>query len=742
MGTSPLTPFEAEFMGTATELLAAGAGDRPPLYTGINGTLLEHAMADGRLSQALFRFVDVLPQLQRLPDPDRAIARHLAAYLDEADAHDWLAQVIRWGARPGLAWLARRQVRALARQFLAEEGRGGLEAVLAQLARVPALATVDAVGEAVLSDAEADAYRDRNLALLDRLAASGAKPHLSLKLTALTPRFDPLDPAGTRSRVFARLAPIVESASRHGATLTVDMEQYELKPLILQLFLDALGTFSDRRWQPAIALQAYLPDTRDDCRQVVDAAQLHARRLGIRLVKGAYWDQEAAWAAQRGWRQPTWKEKAHTDWHYEQLTAFLLDHTDSLKPAIAAHNLRSQAVALTHARRRGLQPDAWEVQMLLGMAEPLRDALAAAGVPLRIYVPVGDAEIGIAYLIRRLLENTASTSILRRTHVEGDDLDTLLAPPAAPPATEHGESYPPAGFHNLPLLDFSRPGEIAAFAAALEAVKARCTPADASAAAYHSRNPARPEEILGGTPITAAPEAEAAIRRARAAFASWSTAPAAGRAAILREAARRITAERRQLAALQVLECAKPWREADGDVAEAVDFLRYYAADMEKLDGWHTTTRFPGEDNRFAYAPRGVAVVISPWNFPLAILAGMSSAALLAGNTVVMKPALPALLTAREYLRILRESGLPADVCQLVVGEAELGAQLVAHADVDLIAFTGSRQVGLAIQQAAHTPQADQSHIKQVVCEMGGKNAIVVDEDADLDEAVAGIIAS
>jgi len=736
------TGFENAVQATARALLAAGAGERPALYTGVNGSLLEHAMADGRLSQALFRFVDVLPRLQGLPDPDRAVAEHLAAYLDEADAHDWLAEVIRWGARPGLAWLARRQVRALARQFLAEEGSGGLETVLAQLATVPALATVDAVGEAVLSEAEADAYRDRNLALLDRLAASGARPHLSLKLTALTPRFDPLDPAGTRSRVFTRLAPIVESASRHGATLTVDMEQYELKPLILRLFLESLDAFTDRRWQPAIALQAYLPDTRDDCRQVLNAAQLHARRLGIRLVKGAYWDQEAAWATQRGWRQPTWKEKAHTDWHYEQLTAFLLDHSDSLKPAIAGHNLRSQAVALTHARRRGLDAGAWEVQMLLGMAEPLRDTLAASDVPLRIYVPVGDAEIGIAYLIRRLLENTASTSILRRTHVDGEDLGTLLAAPAAPPAVVEDEAYPPAGFHNLPLLNFSLPGEVEAFAAALAEVRARGTSTTETTSAYLSRNPAQPEEVLGNTTITTPVEAEAAIQRARAAFVSWSSAPVSGRAAILREAARRITTERRQLAALQVLECAKPWREADADVAEAIDFLRYYASEMEKLDGWQTTTRFPGEDNRFAYAPRGVAVVISPWNFPLAILAGMSAAALVAGNTVVMKPALPALLIAREYLRILHASGLPQDVCQLLAGEAELGAQLVAHPEVNIIAFTGSRQVGLAIQQAAHTPQAGQFHVKQVVCEMGGKNAIVVDEDADLDEAVAGIIAS
>lgn len=745
MGGTPLTPFESEVQATAAELLSAGAGERPALYAGVNGLLLEHAMADPRLSQALFRFVDVLPQLQRLPDVDRAVAKHLAAYLDEADAHDWLAEVIRWGAHPGLAWMARRQVRALARQFLAEEKSGGLEEVLVQLATVPAQTTVDAVGEAVLSEAEADAYRDRNLALLDRLAAANTQPHLSLKLTALTPRFDPLDAKGTRQRVFARLAPIVEKASVLGATLTIDMEQYELKPLILQFFIEALQAFNDPRWHPAIALQAYLPDSSEDCRRVSDAGQHHGRRLGIRLVKGAYWDQEAAWAAQRGWPQPTWCEKTHTDWHYEQLTAFLLDHSDSLKPAIAGHNLRSQAVALTHARRRGLAASAWEVQMLLGMAEPLRDALASSGVPLRIYVPVGDAEIGIAYLIRRLLENTASTSILRRAHIDGEESAALLLAPSAPP--EPVDRYPEPGFRHLPLLDFSRQKERETFALALAEMRSRVESGEAAdaktkEASALSRNPAQPEEILGNTAITSAAEAEIAIARARTAFADWSVAPALGRAAILREVAHRIEAERYRLAALQALECGKPWREADADIAEAVDFLRYYALEMEKLDGWQVTTQFPGEDNRLRYAPRGVAVVIAPWNFPLAILAGMSAAALVAGNTVLMKPALPALLIAREYLRILHESGLPDGVCQLLVGGPELGAQLVAHRDVNLIAFTGSRQVGLAIQQAAHTPQSGQFHVKQVVCEMGGKNAIVVDDDADLDEAVAGIIAS
>jgi len=759
------TPFEAEVRAAAEMLFTRAAGRRPALYRGINGALLARCMADPRLSAALFRFVDTLPQLQRAPRPDKEIARHLAAYLDESGAGGWLARVMRLGARPSLAWIARRQVRALSRHMLAGEGGGELEDLIKRLAVLPARVTVDAVGEAVLSEREADAYLARNLHLLARLRARGAPPtnpslNLSLKLTALSPRFDPLDVDGTRLRVFRRMEPLISAAAECGATLTVDMEQYELKPLILRLFLDLLAAFPDPRWRPAIALQAYLPDTGADLEQVLDAAQRYGRRLGVRLVKGAYRDQEEAWAAQRGWTLPTWREKAHTDWHFEQLTARLLANCDSLHPAIAGHNLRSQAVALAHARRLDLTPTCWEAQMLLGMAEPLRDALAAAGVTVRIYVPVGDPEIGIAYLIRRLLENTDSTSTLRHAYIEGADFDTLLDAPMEPRSTPTPPAAallaqtlpkPGATFSNLPLLDFSEDEERATFDAALAMVRASLPRRQAldlpgcrlpPVAMHTARNPAQPAQVLGEIALAGNDHADAAVRAAAEAFPHWAATPVRARAAILRRTADLIVGERHMLAALEVLEVGKNWREADADVAEAVDFLRYYAGQMEALDGWRPTTRFPGEDNRSAYAPRGVAVVIAPWNFPLAILAGMTSAALVAGNTVLMKPALPALLVAHEFLRLLRAAGLPPEACRVVPGGPEVGARLVAQRAVHIVAFTGSRAVGLDILRSAHTPAPGQTHVKQVVCEMGGKNAIIVDSDADLDEAVAGIVAS
>jgi RHH-type proline utilization regulon transcriptional repressor/proline dehydrogenase/delta 1-pyrroline-5-carboxylate dehydrogenase len=729
--------FEVAVRAIGHSLFAAGAARRPRLFRGLRGALLDRTIADGRLRDGVFRLVDVLPQLNGAGE----VAEHLRAYLAAVPRPGWEGWLLRFVARPSLAWMVRRMVHRLARDFMAEESQRGLARLLVELARVPAVATVDAVGEAVLSGAEADAYLERNLRLLDWLASRG-RPHISVKLTGLSPRFDPLDAAGTRARVAARLAPLLDAAARTRATVTVDMEQRELKDQILDLFLAMVADFPGD-WQPAVAVQAYLPETPDDLARVLACAERQGRRLGVRLVKGAYWDQEQAWAAQRGWPVPTLADKAATDGRYEFLTGWLLERSEILHPAIASHNLRSQSVALAHADRLGLPSDGsrWEAQMLYGMAEPLRDALAVRGVPLRIYVPTGELESGIAYLIRRLLENTASTSILRQAQVDHLDESALLAAPT--PAVLPGPS-PEGGFANVPVLDFSAAGEREQFAAALLALRGQLPRRKArdGNVCFVARNPARPVEELGTVDLVDVAGVDAAVRRARLAFTDWSATPAVERCARLRRAADLIVERRRELAALEVLETAKPWREADADVAEAADFLRYYAGRMEGLAGWRTTIDFPGEANRCAYAARGVAVVIAPWNFPLAILAGMTGAALVAGNCAIMKPALPALLVAHELHDILQAAGVPAEAAQLMPGDAEVGAALVGHADVDLIAFTGSRQVGLRILQAAHTTAPGQRHVKQVVCEMGGKNAIVVDADADLDEAVAGILAS
>jgi RHH-type proline utilization regulon transcriptional repressor/proline dehydrogenase/delta 1-pyrroline-5-carboxylate dehydrogenase len=233
-----------------------------------------------------------------------------------------------------------------------------------------------------------------------------------------------------------------------------------------------------------------------------------------------------------------------------------------------------------------------------------------------------------------------------------------------------------------------------------------------------------------------------AVRSAKAAFPMWRDTPAADRAAILLNCAQALRRRRWELAAWEVCETAKQWREADADVAEAIDYCEYYAREMLRLAGGQHRD-LPGEENAYFYEPRGVVVTIAPWNFPLAILCGMSVAALVAGNTVIMKPAEQSPLIAAKLMEVLHEAGVPRGVVSYLPGVGEeIGPTLVQHPDVAMIAFTGSRAVGLAIeQQAAQTPPG-QEQVKRVVIEMGGKNAIIIDDDADLDEAVHGVVAS
>jgi RHH-type proline utilization regulon transcriptional repressor/proline dehydrogenase/delta 1-pyrroline-5-carboxylate dehydrogenase len=719
---------------------------RPALFgaRGVRGALLERALADDALRTALFQFIDVLPQLDRAG----AIADHFRAYLEGHRLAGAWGRLLALGSHPALAWAVRAAVARTARLFLAEESPAAVGRVIAALARSGAGVTLDAVGEAALTEREADAYVARYRRLLAWQRATGAAPHLSIKLSALDPRFDPLDP-GCERRVLARLAPLMAEVTAAGAALTVDMEQHELKPLVLRVFRALVEAHPGPGWLPGIALQAYLPETESDLDALARWARAARRRLAVRLVKGAYWDTEVALARQRNWPVPVFLDKAATDAHYERLTRGLFERRDALYPAIAGHNLRGLAHAIALAARLGMAREEWEIQMLHGMAEPLARALAGQPVQLRIYVPTGDLVAGIAYLIRRLLENTASTSVLRCIYAEGADLETLLAAPA-PRANE--EAAPARAFVNTPATDFSRESAQERFGQALRQVRSRLgreyplaiPGATEPAAGVHTAvNPARPAEALGQVTLAGRHHAERAVAVAAAAFPAWRDTPVERRIGIVLRAAGLLLARRHELAAWQVLEQGKSWREADADVAEAIDHLRYYAGEMARLDGWRESLDFPGEVNRMRYEPRGVVVVIAPWNFPLAILAGMAGAALVAGNTAILKPAAPALIVAHQFHAILLEAGLPPDVCPLVPGRgAVVGDCLAGHPEVQVIAFTGSREVGLSLLERSGRTAPGQSHVKRVVCEMGGKNAIVVDEDADLDEAVPQVLHS
>jgi RHH-type proline utilization regulon transcriptional repressor/proline dehydrogenase/delta 1-pyrroline-5-carboxylate dehydrogenase len=713
----------------------------PGFYAG-RRSVLKRAIADDRLRDGLFQFIDVLPQLR----DHRMIAAHFHAYLGGFELGGVFGRALRLGEHVWMAPLLKLTVARMARLFMVEEDAAALAETLKTIARLPAAVSLDALGETVLSEAEADVYSARIHTLLAWLAADPAQqPDLSIKLSALTPCFDPIDLDGSVDRVLARLEPICAAAAQAGVSLTLDMENHDSRPLVLAVFRHLA---EQPGIPPGLALQAYRPDAEADLRGLLELTWTPERPLRVRLVKGAYWDSEVALAAQRFWPSPVYTDKAATDASFERLATLLFEAGERVYPMIASHNLRSLAHALALARAGGRAADSWEVQMLHGMADPLAAAVVGEGVRLRIYLPVGDLIGGIAYLIRRLLENTASTSVLRQAYLEEAPPETLLAAPAVPPPTASREP----GFRNMPLVDFSQADMRQAMRTALAQVTEQrgcdyplhSALQSATATRWRdSRNPAGPEQRLGRIEQAEPAHVQQAIRHAVAAFPGWRETAVGGRARLCRAAAQIMARRRFELAAWQVLEVGKAWREADADVAEAIDCWSYYADVAEQLLEWRSTRDFPGETNATRYEALGPTAVIAPWNFPLAILSGMSAAALVCGNPVIMKPATPAQINACLLHGILLEAGFPPAVAQLLPGDgASLGTLLATHPDVAAIAFTGSREVGLELIDLAHRRSPDQRRVKRVVCEMGGKNAIIVDEDADLDEAVTHILAS
>jgi RHH-type proline utilization regulon transcriptional repressor/proline dehydrogenase/delta 1-pyrroline-5-carboxylate dehydrogenase len=352
----------------------------------------------------------------------------------------------------------------------------------------------------------------------------------------------------------------------------------------------------------------------------------------------------------------------------------------------------------------------------------------------------------MAYLIRRLLENTANSSFLRQ-NLEDRPVEDLIAAPRV-----LGQDNPIIpGFPNAPDTDYANEQLRNKASQALTFVKNSLGKTYlplingeyvTTNVQINSVNPCNPQEIVGKVGLIEVEQAEKAIIAAKQAFPAWKRTPVAKRAEILRKAADLMEARRHELSAWICLEVGKVIQQADPEVSEAIDFCRYYASEMERLDLGHNFD-VAGENNRYSYQPRGIALVISPWNFPLAIAVGMTVAALVAGNCTLLKPAETSSVITAKFAEILLEAGIPAGVFQYIPGKgSQVGAHLVSHPDVHLIAFTGSREVGCRIYTDASIVQKGQKHLKRVIAEMGGKNALIVDESADLDQAVVGAVKS
>ncbi len=737
----------------------------------LDDRLMEWTMGDPSVKVQLFRFIDVLPQLAE----PTAVTRHLREYFEEARNHlpPWLRLGLRWMPSNGwagkvLARTARTNAERLARRFIAGSDLTEALTAIARLRQRSLAFTVDLLGEATITEAEAERYQAEYLALIEGLTREvnvwpaielidrdqgGPLPrvNVSIKLSSLYSQFDPIDPEGTSAAVRARLRPILHAARRNRVFVNVDMEQHSYRELTLLIFREVLEENEFRDWADVgIAIQAYHRQSGNDLRELAGWAERRGTPVWVRLIKGAYWDYETVVAAQQGWPVPVFTHKWETDANYEELTSFLMERYSLLRPALGSHNVRSLAFALAKAQELALPPGSYEIQMLYGMAEPLQDALVSLGQRVRIYTPYGKLLPGMAYLVRRLLENTANESFLRASFTEHVPEEQLLMNPLE---KSGGADIPvcPTEFENEPLTDFSREDARRHMQEALTEVGAqlgRSYPlvidgqVVTTEATMDSLNPSHFRQVVGRCGKAAPAQAERAVTAAKTAFPSWRDTPAKARAEFLFQAARLMQDRRFELAAWEVYECGKQWREADADVAESIDYCNYYGREMLRL-AVPRRRNVPGEDNEYFYDPRGVVVVIAPWNFPLAILCGMTAAALVTGNTVIMKPAEQSTVVGAKLMEIFLEIGMPAGVVNYLPGMGEeIGPLLVKHPDVAMIAFTGSRGVGLTINREAADTPAGQDHVKRVLAEMGGKNAIIVDNDADLDEAVHGVAAS
>jgi RHH-type proline utilization regulon transcriptional repressor/proline dehydrogenase/delta 1-pyrroline-5-carboxylate dehydrogenase len=734
----------------------------------------------------LFRFIDVLPVLRTT----ESVRRHLAEYLAEAGDRVpwWLGLALRLAPAGSVRsdWLAeaaRASAGVMARKFIAgatpDEAR---QTVVALRGRRLAF-TADLLGEAVISEAEADVYQQTCLDLIRGLDAPlkseaevplidrdqfGPIPrvNLSLKLSSLTAQFDAIHAEATIDRVGSRLRPILRAARELGAYIHVDMEQYAYRALSYELFCRVLEGPEFRDWPDVgIVVQAYHDEAESELRMLRDWVGRRGTPITIRLVKGAYWDYEVSSARRLGWPEPVYLQKWQSDASFERCARFLVEHHEQLRPAFGSHNVRSLAHAIAAAEARGLPRSAYELQTLFGMGDFIQRALVGRGHRVRVYTPYGAILPGMAYLVRRLLENTSNESFLKASFAESARIEDLLRDPeeigamikatrrpTTSPALPAVEPTKPSPFRNEPPTDFARAENREAMRLALEKVRGQLgrryplviggNEVDTGLRSMDSVNPSQSSRVVGQVALASVQDAESAVAAARTAFPAWAATAVADRAAILMKSAAILRSRRFELAAWEIYECGKPWAEADGDVAEAIDFCEFYAREMIRLAEPRRRDA-SGETNYTEHIPRGVAVVIPPWNFPLAIPTGMTVAALVAGNTVILKPAEQSPVIAWQLAGVLREAGLPPGVLNYLPGLGEeAGQAVVNHRDIDLVAFTGSRDVGLLINRQAAVVPPGQKHLKRVIAEMGGKNAILIDDDADLDEAVVGVIKS
>jgi RHH-type transcriptional regulator, proline utilization regulon repressor / proline dehydrogenase / delta 1-pyrroline-5-carboxylate dehydrogenase len=721
--------------------------ENPPPFWAMESLLKEYPIssAEGlalmRLAEALLRVPDAETAIALTADQlgradfdgaaDSALARLSSSaiamskkFLPESSGQKGL--MTKLGARTVVA-ATLRAVQLLGRQFVLGQTieEGMKEAASARKRQNQLSFSFDMLGEGARTDADARRYLasyQNAIAAISRTADPRRSPMendgISIKLSALHPRYEDLQHARVMKELVPRVWSLCTAAAAANLNLTIDAEEVDRLELSLDVFEEIARLVAQHcpQWTGlGLALQSYQTRAVELIEHVAELARRHKLQFMCRLVKGAYWDAEIKRAQELGLEgYPVFTHKHHTDVSYLACAQALLAVPDAIFPQFATHNAGTIAAILQMAGKAGAP---FELQRLHGMGEGIfREVLKNPAVSCRVYAPVGAHRDLLAYLVRRLLENGANSSFVNQLADESVGMDELLVSPLR---LETRQVLPmPAE-----LLGGARPNSTG-LDLAVVAQRAPLLAALANAG-------------VPTVPEASAEAVQAACMRSQNAFDAWNHQPVDKRAAILQKAADSLQAQLPRFCALLVKEAQKTWGDAVSEVREAIDFLRYYALEAQRLQ---TPTELPGptgESNTLRLEGRGAWVCISPWNFPLAIFMGQVSAALATGNTVLAKPAEQTPGVALAAVQLLHQCGVPADALQLLHGPGEtVGAALVAQTGIAGVVFTGSTQVAKIIQRAL---AAKEGAIVPLIAETGGINAMLVDSTA-LPEQVADAV--
>lgn len=691
---------------------------------------------------------------------------HLVDLADDTkrDVHGAFKRLVGRVGEPVIRLAVRQAMRIMGHQFVM--GRT-IEEALARSRKGANAAyrySFDMLGEGALTTKDALRYLEAYRLAIHAIGKTGpfdnvfAAPSISVKLSALHPRYE----HAKRARVMAELTPrvleLAQIAKSYGIGFTIDAEESDRLELSLDVIAAAYADESLNGWQGyGLAIQAYQKRAPYVIDFIADLARRSGRRIPVRLVKGAYWDSEVKRAQVDGQiGYPVFTRKPNTDVSYLANARRMLDASDALYPMFATHN--AHTIAAIHRLAAGRD---FEFQKLHGMGDDLYAEVIPAdrlNVACRVYAPVGSHEDLLPYLVRRLLENGANSSFVNRITDEDVAIDDLIRDPVETVAAFESIPHPriplpvdlyrSQGFErdNSMGINLANDDQLRALAEQVNATTAnwRAAPlvpgAKTAGPDIAVTNPADRRQTVGQWQAADAGTVEKALQNAVAAQPAWDRTPAASRAAILEHAADLLEKRMPQYMALCTKEAGKTLADGVAEVREAVDFLRYYAAQARKIFAAEALPGPTGESNTLQLQGRGVFVCISPWNFPLAIFTGQIAAALAAGNAVIAKPAEQTNLIGYAAVKLLHEAGVPEAVLQFLPGDgATVGAALTKDPRVAGVAFTGSTDTARAINRAL---AARDAAIGVLIAETGGQNALIADSSALPEQLVKDALSS